>query len=164
MNKKRSRIYLILTITCMLIIFLFSSRNGDESSGDSYKVGITVARIFISDFDSWDESRQIEFAKKIDYPVRKTAHATEYAVLGFLILGTVYGKSGRKKDVAVSIITGILYASSDEIHQLFVPGRSGKITDVCIDSIGVIAGVLFMLLMFTVITAWNRRNGHECRQ
>ena len=35
----------------------------------------------------------------------------------------------------------VLYASTDEIHQLFVPGRSGMVRDVFIDSIGGIIGV-----------------------
>ena len=39
-------------------------------------------------------------------------------------------------------VVGTLYAASDEIHQLFVPGRSGQLRDVFLDSAGVAAGIL----------------------
>lgn len=45
---------------------------------------------------------------------------------------------------------GVLYAITDEIHQLYVPGRSGKWQDVLIDSIGIFLGI-FVLLMFVEI-------------
>lgn len=96
-------------------------------------------------FDEWSEQEQLEFAGKIDHPVRKTAHAMEYAVLGLLTAGAFIGSR-------TSILAGILipwciasaYAATDEIHQLFVPGRSGQVSDVLLDSAGVLAGLLVL--------------------
>ena len=48
----------------------------------------------------------------------------------------------------ISIGIGFLYACSDEFHQLFVPGRTAKFTDVLIDTSGVIVG---SILIFIVI-------------
>lgn len=60
-------------------------------------------------------------------------------------------KAGSKtvefKRILISTIIGFLYACSDEIHQLFSPGRSGKLIDVSIDTMGVLNGVLLVLLI-----------------
>ena len=71
-------------ILWMAGIFAFSSRSGDESTEDSYFAGTMVGDLFVPGFDEWSMERQQEFAEMIDHPVRKTAHAAEYAVLGLL--------------------------------------------------------------------------------
>lgn len=48
-------------------------------------------------------------------------------------------------------LTGALYAASDEFHQLFVPGRSGQISDVLLDSAGVCFGVLLGMLFWRLV-------------
>ena len=40
----------------------------------------------------------------------------------------------------IGLLVSILYAISDEIHQLFIPGRSCQITDICIDTLGILIG------------------------
>lgn len=54
------------------------------------------------------------------------------------------------KKFATSIIIGIIYATSDEIHQAFVPGRGPLLTDVLIDTMGVILGILLVMLVMTI--------------
>jgi len=144
----RRKIFTGFVIVWMIIIFMFSARNADVSSQDSSRVGILAGRIFFRDFNDWDLQEQIAFAQKIDHPVRKTAHATEYAILGMLLFGAVCQTGEQKRrTVVLSWGIGTLYAATDEIHQIFVPGRSGQITDVMIDSSGVAVGVLFLLLL-----------------
>jgi VanZ family protein len=70
-----------------------------------------------------------------DLALRKLAHATEYAVLGALLVRAT-GRSG------LAFAIGALYAVSDEIHQTLVPGRMGAPLDVAIDAVGVACGVL----------------------
>ena len=69
-----------------------------------------------------------------DLVLRKIAHATEYAVLGALLVRA----TGRPRTAAV---LGVLYAVSDEVHQGFVPGRHASPLDVGIDVVGVLLGV-----------------------
>jgi VanZ family protein len=71
-----------------------------------------------------------------DLVLRKLAHAAEYAVLGALLQRA----TGR---VGLAVALGTLYAASDELHQAFVPGRTGSPVDVWIDALGVACGVLF---------------------
>ena len=70
-----------------------------------------------------------------DLVLRKIAHACEFAVLGALLLRAL-------RDERAALAAGIAYAISDEVHQLFVPGRVGSPLDVAIDSAGVAVGVL----------------------
>jgi VanZ family protein len=71
-----------------------------------------------------------------DLVLRKTAHVTEYAILGALL--------ARVLTVPAALATGIVYAASDEVHQHFVPGRVGAPLDVVIDGLGVGLGILVL--------------------
>ena len=71
--------------------------------------------------------------------VRKFAHFTEYLILGMLCLNMIK-KCGLKNCLAILIC--VLYAASDEIHQIFVPGRSCRVMDILLDSFGSISGII----------------------
>lgn len=159
------KIFITLTIIWAIVIFMFSSRNGNESTSDSSRLGMEICRIFVDGFENMASKEQSDLAKRIDYPVRKAAHATEYAILGIFIFGSIYnGYNGKKscgntdgrkagiiKYAFPAWTAGTFYAVTDEIHQLFVPGRSGKALDVCIDSAGVFAGILFFLIVLMIV-------------
>jgi VanZ family protein len=134
---------MILAIAWMILIFAFSSRTGTESAGDSYQAGLLIGNLVVHNFEEWPKERQIAFAKKIDHPIRKTAHASEYAILGIMLVNA-YACLPEKRRYFFAWLTAAIYAGTDEFHQLFVPGRSGQFTDVMIDSSGAFAGVLFM--------------------
>ena len=70
-----------------------------------------------------------------DLVLRKLAHATEYAVLGFLLLRALGSE-------LPAFAAGVAYAATDEVHQHFVRGRHGAAYDVAIDAFGVLLGVL----------------------
>ena len=148
-RKKAGIIWLIFTLVWMVVIFSFSAREADESAAMSHSVGKMIGRLVIPEYRSWSEDKQGQFAEKIDFPVRKCAHATEYAVLGVLILRTAYSflEDSGKRSMLICWCAGTAYAASDELHQLFVPGRSCQFRDVCIDSAGVLAGVLVFSLI-----------------
>lgn len=140
-----------ITILWMVVIFSFSAKPAVQSTEMSTSVGKMICRIFVHDFSSWSEEKQEELAAKIDHPVRKCAHASEYALLGALVLLTActYAKMSPKT-VAAAVIISVLYAASDEFHQRFVPGRSCQFTDVLIDSAGVMVGVGFIIVCYKI--------------
>jgi VanZ family protein len=70
-----------------------------------------------------------------DLVLRKCAHATEYAILGVLLLRAVESE-------LPAFVLGVAYAASDEVHQHFVRGRHGAVYDVAIDAFGVLIGIL----------------------
>jgi|SRR5919199_5337122 VanZ family protein len=72
-----------------------------------------------------------------DVVLRKLAHVTEYAILG----GLLYRALGREP-AAIGIASA--YAVTDEVHQVFVPGRHGRPLDWAIDTAGAIVGVALL--------------------
>ena len=97
--SKISKILLpVLALCWMMVIFWFSAAPAPESSEMSYTVGLQIGKIAVADFDAWTTEEQNAFAEKIEYPIRKMAHATEYAILGMLVSGTAYayGICGKK--------------------------------------------------------------------
>jgi VanZ family protein len=76
--------------------------------------------------------------KTVDFATKKAGHVTEYAILAFLFWRAI--SQGRGKPALPSLggtfVVSLLYAISDEFHQTFVPGRSGRLTDVGFDALG----------------------------
>jgi VanZ family protein len=141
---------LILALIWMGVIFAFSAKTADESTVESNTVGMLLGKILIPDFEQWSEEKQQSFAENWEYPIRKTAHMTEYAVLGFLLVGAWTGKRFRscRLTAACAFATAVLYAVSDEIHQYFVPGRACRLYDVGFDSAGALIGVVIGVICF----------------
>ena len=158
-RKKTGIIWLILMLIWMTVIFSFSARKADESAAMSHSVGKEIGELVIPGFGSWPEDKQEQFAEKIDFPVRKCAHASEYAVLGVLMLGTAYSfaEDQGKKNRLLCWCAGTAYAATDEIHQLFVPGRSCQFRDVCIDSAGILTGIVLFSLIKHQIAKYNEK-------
>lgn len=163
-TSRKTKILRIVTVILLLVwmgfIFDMSAKPADDSDEMSLSVGIEIGRIFVSDFRQMSAEDQIRFAEKIDHPVRKTAHATEYAVLGLLMYPAVYCAEKKKgmnirKIFLLSILFSSLYAVSDEIHQTFVPGRSCQLTDVLIDTGGACAGIL---ICFFIVRAVSKKS------
>jgi VanZ family protein len=73
-----------------------------------------------------------------DLVLRKLAHGAEYAILGGLLVRWL----GRWP---VALVAGSVYAATDELHQAFVPGRAGLVTDWAIDTGGVVIGIAIVL-------------------
>lgn len=140
----------LLALAWMITIFAFSAQNAAESSQTSQSVSYRIAewqsRLFGQEKT---EEELLEQAKGMQLVIRKGAHMSEYALLVVLLalhLGC-YSFSG-KKTALLALGLAVCYAATDEFHQLFVPGRAGRVTDVCIDSVGSLAGVLFYLAVF----------------
>lgn len=84
--------------------------------------------------------------------VRKNAHFFAYLVLGLLVINALK-RSGFYGYRCIFLALGIcvLYAISDEVHQLFVPGRGGQVSDVLIDSAGASVGIGIYMLIGKVV-------------
>ena len=146
--NKRKLLFWILSVLCMIVIFCFSAQDSEESTSESHMIGRAIGYIVKPDFDKWTYEEQEAFAEKIDFPVRKAAHFTEYAILGTLLAFAWYDVRKKKSsNILVPFAIGACYAVTDELHQLVVSGRAGQIRDVIIDSSGVFTGVLIAFLI-----------------
>ena len=199
----------VLVLTMLCVIFRFSAADATHSSHLSEGVCIRLVRELSAVFpQQFPEEKLVKVAEAIEYPVRKCAHFTEYAVLGITVnlylwmcyrietlldrkKKTIEQQATVQKNVLPEIETtehGIivqkpamseteiskqtventeqkmelsiwnfiiraeifcaLYACSDEFHQYFVPGRSCKFFDVCVDSTGAFFGALLFWGIF----------------
>lgn len=119
-----------ILILWMIFIFYMSSFKAVESDTQSGFIVNIISNIF-----------NINNIDLITLIVRKSAHMIEYLILGILMLNCLKDYS-IKNVLLVSIMLCILYSTCDEIHQLFIDGRSGEILDILIDSIGIVIGNL----------------------
>lgn len=149
-NRIVCRIILtVLTLLWMLVIFTMSGADKDESNAQSGSICRYLCETFVDGFEEMDPEEQLAMEEALSFPVRKCAHLTEYAILGVLLSLTISSyvtdsdlqKVSKWVTVTLPFIIGFLYAVSDEIHQLSVPGRSGQLRDVLIDSTGVLIGI-----------------------
>ncbi len=78
----------------------------------------------------------------LDLILRKVAHAAEYALLTLLWAWAL--RPATRWNVVAAAVLALLYAASDEYHQTFVEGRTGVVTDVLVDSLGVAVAVALL--------------------
>ena len=134
-KKKEIIISWMLLVIWMIFIFIMSSFNGNISSNQSGSIADLIYNLF-----------NISDTEKVSLIVRKCAHVSEFFILGILVINLI-SKYNVKYSYLISFIVCVLYASSDEFHQLFVPGRSGQVTDIFIDMIGVVLGLSIYCLI-----------------
>ena len=138
-------IILLLLIGTFFIIFRFSSQNGTQSKGISTKVTEAILEKS-SKYNQLDNKEKKKVFNRANAVIRKIAHFSIYTLVGLLLMGIMTRtKLKDKRRILITVVIGIIYATLDEFHQSFSPGRTPKITDVYIDTLGVILGILLVL-------------------
>lgn len=139
-------------ILMMAAIFWFSAQPADVSTEMSD--GVTRLLLMMAEAVGLMElspEKIYGLCVLLSTPVRKCAHITEYALLYLTVLfGLKHWQVQGNRRLGRALMITVLYACTDEFHQLFVPGRAGMVTDVIIDSIGAV-------LLAAVL--WKRRDG-----
>ena len=143
---------LLLAIVWMTTIFRFSAQPADESGQMSLRFGMSICRMVVPHFEDKTVEQQETMARRIEFPVRKAAHMTEYAILALLLLGMITKDRITRKQLLSVICLVAAYAATDEYHQLFVPGRSGQVRDVVIDTVGGTLGLGAWLAVHRLLT------------
>ena len=128
MRNKRLLIAWLSLIGWMSMIFYMSNQSGEISSNQS---GLILKMFEIIGIDL--NSSLGEYASLL---IRKSAHFLEYFILYLLNLNLLKYYLPKKNARVLSLLGVFLYASSDEIHQHFIPGRAMAFTDVIIDTFG----------------------------
>ena len=142
-----------LAIVWMCVIFAFSAQTKEESGAVSESFTyhmVSSTRTFFH----WDlsDARVKEISDAIEGFIRKVAHMAEFGTMSVLLyiwIGQWEMSFLRRGGTAVGATA--VYAATDEFHQLFVAGRSGRFSDVCIDSAGALAGVVVFALIVRIV-------------
>lgn len=157
-SKARSRRGLHITVTAVLavlilvnmtVIFHFSSASREESGELSEGLTRKVVRLLYRDFEDRPVGEQWIIMQRAHKFVRKAAHFSEFALLGFLsaclllYISAVFRRLRLWLTLTVPAVLALLYAISDEIHQIF-SGRGPRVTDVLIDFSGAVCGILLV--------------------
>lgn len=155
-NKKNIKnikyIKCIIAIICCIMIFSFSAVPATSSTKQSK--GLTYNVIKLLNGNKLNERELEKLTKKVNPLVRKIAHFSIYMILAiftymFIEELNIKSKSEKerlRKNILYTCIFCIIYAVFDEIHQIYVPGRTGKAIDVIIDTLGSCMGIAILLL------------------
>ena len=145
------RMILILLLLCtFFIIFGFSSQDGETSGGLSRSITNKILQLS-SKYNNLEQEEKDQVFYRTEKIIRKIAHFSIYTLVGLLLMGLLSTyKIKENCRMILSIVLGMIYAISDEIHQGFSPGRSPRIADVYIDTLGVILGILVILLFIKI--------------
>ena len=137
-----------LVLASMLMIYNFSAESAEKSTTTSGGVVVQILDIFMD-----KEEITPPVIKKYQFPIRKAAHFGIYMLLGFCML-SAFEKTFKIKiwlNIVFSLISCVLYAISDEIHQNFSAGRGPSPKDVLIDSAGALCGILIFWALLAML-------------
>ena len=145
-------VIVLLIFVCMITIFVLSAQDNTSTNILSRKVTERIAKVIFFDYDTISMTTQNEIIIGLNKFVRKLAHFTMYFMLGFyLFFGTLVFNFRNRFRFLIAAGICIAYAISDELHQLFVSGRTGQIRDVIIDSSGAFLGIICCFALFAVV-------------
>ena len=140
----------LMVLTVMSLIFAMSHL-------DSVKSWFITGRVMVTVEQETSEIENLDFNEEISYfsdqedrmlIYRKIAHVIEFFALVMVWINALYKHVSYMKNLIYSGVISFLYAIFDEVHQLFIEGRTGSASDVLIDSIGILIGILAVDVFF----------------
>ncbi len=121
-----------------------------------------LALPFLQKLNLFPQIADKSLANELEYIVRKSAHIIEYTILYLLVYlssSRVLFKRGENrlaKALLFSLVFCFIFAISDEWHQLLVPSRDGRISDILIDTFGIFLGQILVLIGVLLKTFSNK--------
>ena len=128
------------------MIFWFSAQDGETSMETSGGIVDFLLHLLFPGFDGMAYEEKAAILDQCQFWVRKAAHFTEFALLGYS-LRLLFHALCLRRPTLWAWVTGTLYACTDELHQLLGGSRTGSWRDVAIDSAGVFTGALAVALV-----------------
>lgn len=147
-------------------IFMFSSQPSEKSSDVSNSVS---EKLFSGEIEKkYSEELNKQYGHELKREtrlkifngfVRKNAHFAIFFLFGISAYNLMRLYIKNKYYAALTALgISVLYACSDEFHQLFVEGRGAGILDVFIDSAGALCGIILFVAVLAAIRKWGKRN------
>lgn len=136
-------LFFALTVLLAGAIFYMSGEPATASGARSGSLAEGILKLFYPQYDALSAAAQAALLASADHLLRKCTHFCVYAALGGLfLLDSLCFAAKPATHILRALLCAALYASSDEIHQAFVPGRGPAVTDVLLDSAGALCGIL----------------------
>lgn len=147
-NKQKIIILDIIIVLCwMATVFVFSGQDSNTSNGLSRSIAERLVDVVHRDEEISSQERVL-LLRKYNHKIRKMAHFTIYLIGGLTIISLMRTLISKKSIIILATsLCGFLYAMSDEFHQGFIEGRGPMLSDVLLDTLGVITGVIIYLIL-----------------
>ena len=153
----KKTIFAVLLVIWMGFIFSMSCENAEESSNTSGQT-IKVVLSAVPEFEKQPEEVKKNIIEELQFITRKSAHFIGYMILGILASGLILQYENINKKYPLAFLICVIYAISDEIHQLFVPGRAGQVRDVLIDYAGGLLGIIIVMAFEKLLIKFNKKH------
>ena len=153
----KKTIFAVLLVLWMGFIFSMSCENAEKSSNTSGQT-IKVVLSTVPEFEKQPEEVKVNIIEELQFIVRKSAHFIGYMILGILASCLILHYENINKKYLLAFLICVIYAISDEIHQLFVPGRAGQVRDVLIDSAGSLLGIILVMAFEKLLIKFNKKH------
>ena len=127
---------LIIVIALLILIFCLSHESGEDSTETSG--WFTNLLNFIFPFELSEAF------------VRTMAHFSEFACLSFFVNNLFVAKKEKLCPV-IACALSFIYAVTDEIHQIFVPGRACQFQDMMVDLAGIVSGMAVYVVIYALV-------------
>ncbi len=138
---------LIIVLALLVLIFCLSHENGEDSTETSF--WFTTLINFLLPF-SVSEST-----------IRTLAHFSEFACLSFF-MNNLFVSYKEKLSPVIACTLSFLYAITDEIHQIFVPGRACQFQDMMVDLAGIVSGMFVFTVVYLLTNKLIHKKSAEC--
>lgn len=141
LKRKKAILFWTLLVLWAGVIFFFSAQPDTVSSQQSGFFTHILEDAVIRISGSVKEGKALY--AQLDHLVRKSAHFMVYFILGVFTQRAYWYSERRRRParaLALAFVTCALYAMLDEFHQYFVPGRTMRLSDMLLDSIGALCG------------------------
>lgn len=164
-----SVVFALMTLFSMVFIYYNSSMTAEESNSISKSMAWEISDYVTEKAEkahagggaentgqplvSTAPSTAVIDGNKLNAPLRRAAHALEFVLLGFSLAGLLLSlltPERFRRCAALAWIGCGLYALTDELHQLFVDGRAFEVSDLLLDGIGSMAGILLCVCLTLV--------------
>lgn len=147
----------IAAFSWMAVIFYLSHQPGSASSD----LSSGILAMLLNFIDQVAPNLELNVESFHTF-VRKNAHFMAYLFLSLLSLNA-WKSSGYRgwRQLFLGFGMCVLFAATDEIHQLFIEGRSGEVRDVLIDSTGAAVGVVVYMIAAKVVGLWKNSDDKQ---
>lgn len=148
----------VMIVGNMAMIFGFSTEDRETSGDRSQNITETVVQIIIKDYESMTPEEQEQKVQEFHAPIRKIAHFCEFGLLGLLTAAfmTALGKGKKWLWWVIPAVFCLLYAITDEVHQMFTE-RGPTVADVLVDFSGSLAGICALHLLVMLVCHIRRK-------
>lgn len=153
-------ILLVLIVLNLGVIFFFSNQNAASSGAVSNAVSRQI-EIRTPNYAAKNQGEKNVLHTNVQRGLRQGAHVALFFSLGVLVCLFLWERSFFTCQIAGGVLFGILCGIGDEIHQLFVPGRTFQWQDIGNDILGYLSGMLLCGLVFGIIRLRTRKTAKK---